>query len=198
MPELAKGADLIADRVEASLDAKRRLLDGPVAEQAAELADAIGDALEAGNKVLLFGNGGSAADAMHLAAEFVGRFKLDRAALPALSLTDNVASITGVGNDYAFDEIFSRGVGAFGQPGDVAIGLSTSGASANVLAGLRTARDGGLLVVGVTGADGGGMDALCDRCLRMPSRDTARVQECYMLVLHAVCELVERRLFARP
>jgi D-sedoheptulose 7-phosphate isomerase len=187
----------IRRRIVESAEAKRALLEDGLVDQVAELADVVTEAMRHGNKVLLFGNGGSAADATHLAAEFVGRYLLDREPLNALSLTDNGSSVSGIGNDYAYDEVFARQVRALGQAGDVAIGLSTSGRSRNVLLGLAEARRGGLRTAAFTGAQGGGLPEVADLCLRMPAHETARIQECYMLVGHTVCELVEAALFER-
>jgi D-sedoheptulose 7-phosphate isomerase len=183
------------ERLRESLTAHEALLGGDMPERVADVAQLIVAALGDGGKVLLFGNGGSAADATHLAAEFVGRFRFDRAPLPALSLSDNGSSVSGIGNDYGYEDVFARQVTALGSPGDVAIGISTSGTSANVVAGLDAARAAGLHTVALTGAGGGDMPAAADRCLRMPSTDTARVQECYLLVGHLMCELVERAMF---
>jgi D-sedoheptulose 7-phosphate isomerase len=149
-----------------------------------------------GGTLLIFGNGGSAADAQHLAAEFTGRYLLDRAALPALALADNTASVTAIANDYGFDQVFARQVRAFGSQGGAAIALSTSGASANVLEGLRSARELGLLTIGVTGVGGAErMRALCDHLHTIPAEQTPQIQEGTMLVLHTICELVEHSLF---
>jgi D-sedoheptulose 7-phosphate isomerase len=152
---------------------------------------------------LLFGNGGSAADATHLAAELVGRYKLERDALPALSLSDNNSSITAIGNDYAYDVTFARQIQAFGREGDVAIGLSTSGRSVNVLRGLQAASELGLQTVAITGAAGPVLEGEAphigegvDLWLAMPTDDTPRIQECTMLVGHTICELVERAVVA--
>jgi D-sedoheptulose 7-phosphate isomerase len=183
------------ERLRESLTAHEALLGGDMPERVADVAQLVVAALGDGGKVLLFGNGGSAADATHLAAEFVGRFRFDRAPLPALSLSDNGSSVSGIGNDYGYEDVFARQVTALGSPGDVAIGISTSGTSANVVAGLDAARAAGLHTVALTGADGGDMPVAADRCLRMPSTDTARVQECYLLVGHLMCELVERAMF---
>ncbi len=150
----------------------------------------------AGGKVLLFGNGGSAADAQHVAGELTGRYLLERAPLPALALADATAGFTAIGNDYGYAEVFARQVRALGRPGDVAVGLSTSGGSANVLAGLRAARDLDLVTVGVTGRGGHRLAELCDHCLAVPADETPQMQEGTMLMLHTVCELVEHELFA--
>ena len=166
---------------------------------AAAVADAARDLAErfaAGGMLLIFGNGGSAADAQHLAAEFTGRYLLDRAPLPALALADNTAAVTAIANDYGFDQVFARQVRAFAGDGGAAIALSTSGASANVLEGLRAARELGLLTIGVTGEGGAErMRALCDHLLTIPAEQTPQIQEGTMLVLHTICELVEHSLF---
>jgi D-sedoheptulose 7-phosphate isomerase len=191
------GATVARARIEESIAAHRALLHGGMPDAIAEVADLIVGSLREGGKVILFGNGGSAADATHLAAEFVGRFRFDRSPLPALSLSDNGSSVSGIGNDYGYSEVFARQLTALGRPGDVAIGISTSGTSANIVAGLRAARAGELSTVCLTGATRGALHAEADHCLRMPSDDTARVQECYLLVGHLVCELVEARMFGR-
>jgi D-sedoheptulose 7-phosphate isomerase len=168
-------------------------------ETAAAIAAAARDLaarFAAGGLLLIFGNGGSAADAQHLAAEFTGRYLLDRAPLPALALADNTASVTAIANDYGFDQVFARQVRAFGSESGAAIALSTSGASANVLEGLRAARELGLLTIGVTGQGGAErMRALCDHLLTIPAEQTPQIQEGTMLVLHTICELVEHSLF---
>jgi D-sedoheptulose 7-phosphate isomerase len=189
---------LVRARIGASIDAKRALLEGELPLRIAAVAECIVESLGDGGKVLLFGNGGSAADATHLAAEFVGRFRFDRAALPALSLTDNASSISAIGNDYAFEEVFARQVAAFGREGDVAVALSTSGTSANVIAGLAAAEEEGLRTVAITGSGGGVLAAAADHPLRMPATDTARVQECSLLVGHVICEIVEAAMFPSP
>jgi D-sedoheptulose 7-phosphate isomerase len=187
---------LVRQRFAESLAAKRALLDDGVVEQVTALAELVSGALRRGGKVIFFGNGGSAADATHLAAELVGRYLLEREPLPALSLTDNASSVSAIGNDYEYDETFARQLRGLGRPGDVAIGLSTSGTSGNVVRGLEAARAGGLHTAAVTGASGGELVAAADLCLCMPAEQTARVQECTMVVGHTLCELVERELFA--
>jgi D-sedoheptulose 7-phosphate isomerase len=197
MLETARETALVRRRFEESVEAKRALLDDRLVEQVTDLAELLAGTLRGGGKALLFGNGGSAADATHLAAELVGRFTLEREPLPALSLTDNAASLSAIANDYAYEDVFARQVRGLGRPGDVAIGFSTSGGSRNVARALEAARDCGLHTAAVTGAAGGDVLRAADLGLRMPGRDTARVQECTMLVGHTVCELVERSLF-RP
>lgn len=196
-------SDLVRRRFAESVETKQDLLaDETLLAGVTELADVLTRALRDGGKALLFGNGGSAADATHLAAELVGRYKLERDALPALSLSDNVSSVTAIGNDYAYDVTFARQIQAFGREGDVAIGLSTSGRSANVLRGLQAAGELGLHTVAVTGAagpelpgEGPHLGEVADLWLAMPTNDTPRVQECTMLVGHTICELVERAVF---
>lgn len=186
------------------MESKQNLLaDETLLAGVTEVAGRLTDTLRDGGKALLFGNGGSAADATHLAAELVGRYKLERDALPALSLSDNVSSVTAIGNDYAYDVTFARQVQAFGREGDVAIGLSTSGRSVNVLRGLEAAAELGLHTVAITGAAGQQLSGeaphlgrTADLWLAMPTADTPRVQECTMLIGHTICELVERSLAA--
>jgi D-sedoheptulose 7-phosphate isomerase len=168
-------------------------------EQLAAAVDGCASALAArlaeGGTLLVFGNGGSAADAQHVAAEFTGRYLLERPPLPAVALSENAAAVTAIGNDYGFDQVFARQVRAYAGNGGAAIALSTSGSSPNVLEGLRAAREAGLLAVGVTGPRGELMRELCDHLLVIPADDTPQIQEGTMLVLHTVCELVEQRLF---
>jgi D-sedoheptulose 7-phosphate isomerase len=160
-----------------------------------EAASALAACLAAGGKVLLFGNGGSAADAQHLAAEFVGRFVRERRALPAIAFTTDSSILTAVGNDYGFDRVFARQIEAFGSPGDVAIGITTSGNSPNVIIALKAARASGLKTVGLAGRDGGALKALVDFPIIVPSSITARIQECHLAIEHLLCELVEEEMF---
>ena len=155
-------------------------------------------ALKAGNKILIFGNGGSAADAQHIAAEFVNRFMIERPPLPAIALTTDTSVITSVGNDYDFSEIFSKQIRALGQPGDVAWGISTSGNSPNVINGLETAKKMGLITFAFTGGDGGAIGQIADLLLNVSSNSTARVQETHITASHAICELVDIKLFQKP
>jgi len=168
----------------------------------AAIADRIARCFRAGGKVLLAGNGGSAADAQHIAAEFLSRFKLDRNPLPAIALTTDSSVLTAIGNDYGFSEVFERQMRGLGRAGDGFIALSTSGRSANVLAALGAARELGLVNIGFTGSDGGGMSELCDFTVAAPSADTALIQQIHLVAAHVVCLLVERDLFggaqARP
>jgi D-sedoheptulose 7-phosphate isomerase len=156
-----------------------------------EVIDLVVTALARGNLVFFFGNGGSAADSQHLAAELVGRFVGERRPLPALALTTDTSILTSVGNDYGFDQIFLRQIQALGRPGDVAIGLSTSGNSPNVLQAIEAARAGGLVTVGLTGRGGGRLAELAHHCLRVPSDDTARIQESHITIGHLICQGVD-------
>ena len=156
--------------------------------------DVLFQAFMAGGKLLVFGNGGSSADAQHFAAELVGRFGGERRALPAIALTTNQALLTAWSNDYSFDDVFARQIDALGAPGDVAFGISTSGKSANVLNALERSRAHGLRTIGLTGADGSAMTALCDVLLAVPLTTTARIQEVHLVTYHAICAAVEARL----
>jgi D-sedoheptulose 7-phosphate isomerase len=191
-----EAAELAADRIRASLAAKERLLDPePLAEIAAAAAE-IGRTLREGGKLLIFGNGGSAADAQHIAGEFVGRFLAERRALPAIALNVNTSVLTALANDYSFEGVFARQIEALGEPGDAALGISTSGNSANVVAGLRTARERGLRTLALTGRSGGAMREMVDACVRIPADETPRVQEGHILVAHILCEIAEREIVA--
>ncbi len=148
--------------------------------------------LKGGGKLLLFGNGGSAADAQHVAAEFVGRFQRERAAIAAIALTTDTSILTSIGNDYAFDRVFARQIEALGRPGDVACGISTSGGSPNVVAALAAARALGLQTIALTGRDGGAVGRAAAIHVNVPSNNTARVQEVHRTLLHVMCDLVER------
>jgi D-sedoheptulose 7-phosphate isomerase len=156
---------------------------------------AIADALRSGHKILIMGNGGSAADAQHFAAELVGRFLLERKALPAIALTTDTSILTAVGNDYGFDEIFKRQVEALAQPGDVVIGISTSGKSNNVFHALTAANKVGCKTIGLLGRDGGNIAGLCDIDLTVPIQYTPYIQGAHGAVIHIVCDLVEKELF---
>ncbi len=184
-------APLIARELEDSIQVKRRVLD----EQLSTLADIVellAQTLQAGYKVVLFGNGGSAADSQHIAAELVSRFRRERQALPAIALTTDTSILTSIANDYSFENVFSRQIEALGQPGDVAIGISTSGNSPNVLKGVSAAKQKGMTTVGLTGESGGQLKDCVDICFRVPSQSTPRIQEVHITVAHAICELVEQ------
>src|SRR5215469_5022544 len=186
----------VGDSIQASITVKRRLLsDAGLVLTVAKVSEVLVEALEEGNKVLLFGNGGSAADAQHIAAELVGRFAFDRPALPALALSVNSSCVTAIGNDYGFDRVFSRQLEALARLGDVAIGISTSGNSANVLLALSVAKKMGLHTVALTGSSGGKLKGNVEYCISVPSDETPRIQECHVLIGHVISELVEREIF---
>ncbi|MFO7693629.1 MAG: SIS domain-containing protein [Vicinamibacterales bacterium] len=163
---------------------------------AAAAAEAMVAGLRGGGRILACGNGGSAADAQHFAAELVGRFERERAALAAIALTTDTSIMTAVANDYDFARVFARQVEALGRPGDVLLGISTSGASANVLAAFEAAKAAGVTTVALTGRDGGRVGAAADIHVNVPAASTARVQEVHRTLLHAVCALIERELYA--
>src|SRR3954453_12233824 len=155
---------------------------------------ALSDALQAGHKVLVFGNGGSAADAQHVAAELVGRFQKERAAMAGLALTVDTSALTAIANDYSFKQVFARQIEALGQPGDVALGISTSGESPNVVSALQVARERGLKTIALTGRDGGRVGAAAEIHVNVPDQNTARVQEVHRTLLHVMCEVIENGL----
>ncbi len=163
----------------------------------AEMVERAAAALARGGKILLFGNGGSAADAQHLAGELVHRLNRRRQALPAMALTGNLSAITAIANDDSFADVFARQLEAWAQPGDIVIGISTSGRSENVLRGLRRARSRGAFTIGWTGARGGGLARSADLLLEFPSSDTQRIQEAYLVVGHIFCDLLEERVMTR-
>jgi len=186
----------VSASIEASIATKRALLsNADLLSTIATSADLVVAAFKAGNKVILFGNGGSAADSQHIAAEFVGRFAFDRPALPALALSVNTSCVTAIGNDYGFDQVFSRQLEALARPGDVAIGISTSGNSPNVLGGIATANRLALRTVAWTGCTGGKLKHAAEYCICVPSNETPRIQECHILVGHIVAEIVEQEIF---
>jgi D-sedoheptulose 7-phosphate isomerase len=152
-------------------------------------------ALRQGNKILFAGNGGSAADAQHLAGELISRFHYDRPGLPAFSLSTDTSVLTAIGNDYGYENLFARQLEAVGNAGDVFIGISTSGRSPNIIKALQVARAKGVLTVGLTGHGGGQMPALCDHCLRVPSDSTPRIQEGHIAIGHTICLLIEQQIF---
>jgi D-sedoheptulose 7-phosphate isomerase len=160
-----------------------------------EVSEAMSGALVAGHKVLFFGNGGSAADAQHLAAELAGRFLADRRSLPGIALTTNTSALTAIGNDYSFEDVFARQVEGLGAAGDIAFGISTSGNSKNVLRAMEVAARKRMTTVGLSGR-GGKLAAICDHCICIPSDQTPRIQEAQILTGHILCEIVERQLFS--
>ena len=179
-----------------SIEAKRRCLNKNH-ESLIRAATVIVEAFNNESKLMIFGNGGSAADAQHIAAEFVNKFMIERPPLPAMALTTDTSILTSVGNDYNFDDIFSKQIKALGMEGDVAWGISTSGEAANVLAGLRVARNRGLRTIGMTGSGAGKMAEFTQVLLRVDAENTARIQECHITMAHIICELVDYQLFQR-
>ena len=187
--------DLVRDRIHASINVKQTLLadvafQGLVAQAAVQIVNA----LRAGGKVLFCGNGGSAADAQHLAAEFTGRYLKERRALPALALHANTSSLTAIGNDYGYELVFARELSAHARPKDVLLALTTSGNSPNILRAIDVARQRQVSVIGLSGESGGQMRSLCDICLCVPCKSTPRIQEMHITIGHAICEILEVRL----
>ena len=187
---------LVRLRLEESARLKQRLATLHVPEVAAAAA-AFADTIERGGTVLLCGNGGSAADAQHLAAELTGRFVHDRRALPGIALTTDSSALTAIANDYGYEHVFERQVRALGRPGDLLVAISTSGRSASVLRAVEAAREGGLRTLGLTGGDGGDLASAADLAVVVPATATARIQEAHITVGHIACEVVEQRLFDR-
>jgi D-sedoheptulose 7-phosphate isomerase len=194
-PITVEAAGRIDRLIDASIAVKQQLR--KLTPLMATVAQKFVEALAGGHKLLLFGNGGSAADAQHLAAEFVGRFLIERRPLPALALTVNTSCLTAIGNDYGYDVVFARQVEALGQPGDIAVGISTSGNSKSVLEGIRTARRLGLLTVGLTGQSGGKLKQEAELCFCAPSDETPRIQEAHILIGHILCQLAEDGVIRR-
>lgn len=185
---------------------KRQLLEGieikraaarDCAPDVAKAAETIAKALGAGNKLLVCGNGGSAADSQHIAAELVGRFEMERRALPAIALSTDTSILTAVSNDYSFEKVFARQVEAHGTKGDVLFAISTSGNSGNVLEAVAAGRKRGMRIISMTGISGGKLRALSDICIKVPSDKTPRIQEVHIAIGHIICELVEKELFGK-
>lgn len=180
----------IKKMVEESINTKRLLFEGQI-ENIEQAACEMTRALRAGGKVLIFGNGGSASDSQHIAAELVGRFKRERRPLAAVALTANTSILSAIANDYGYESVFSRQLEALGKKGDVALGISTSGRSKNVIMAIRKAGSIGMKTIGLTGSGGGKLRRECDICITVPSADTARIQESHAMVGHILCELIE-------
>ena len=188
--------DKIKKIIKASIDTKQSVLQNEGLLKTIEASiDVIVNAFRNGNRVYFCGNGGSAADAQHLAAEFSGRFYTNRKALPAEALHCNTSYLTAVANDYGFDEIYSRLIDGIGEAGDVLVGLSTSGTSANIIKAFETAKKKEMITIGFTGKSGGNMKPLCDHLVNIPSTDTPRIQESHIMVGHIICQLVEEKYF---
>ena len=190
--------DAILREINDSISVKQKMLDDPALVTAiAQVADACIDAYRQGSRVLLAGNGGSAADAQHIAAEFVSRYAFDRPGLASIAFTTDTSMLTAIGNDYGYEQIFCRQLEANGRRGDIFIGISTSGNSPNVINALQRAQELDIVTVGLTGQGGARMEALCDYCLRVPSMSTPRIQESHIMLGHIICGMVERALFDR-
>ena len=188
--------DKIKKIIKASIDTKQSVLQNEGLLKTIEASvDVIVNAFRNGNRVYFCGNGGSAADAQHLAAEFSGRFYTDRKALPAEALHCNTSYLTAVANDYGYDEIYSRLIDGIGEGGDVLVGLSTSGNSPNILKAFNTAKKKEMITIGLTGKSGGEMRTFCDHLINIPSTDTPRIQESHIMVGHIICQLVEEKYF---
>jgi D-sedoheptulose 7-phosphate isomerase len=185
-----KEESLALSSIQKSIETKKRLSKESL-NDIIEMAHIISTALHQGRKVVFFGNGGSAADAQHISAELVGKFKRVRPPLRALALTTNTSILTAIGNDFSFDEIFSRQIQATLERGDVAVGISTSGRSKNVILGVQEAAKIGAKTIALTGGDGGALAPLCDHKVIVPSSDTQRIQECHIMIGHVVCELID-------
>jgi D-sedoheptulose 7-phosphate isomerase len=186
----------IQESILQSIETKQKILnDGYLISTIRDVAETCQEAFCGGNKVLFCGNGGSAADAQHLAAEFSGRFYYDRQPLPSEALHVNTSFITAVANDYSFDEVYARMLQGIGRTGDILIALSTSGNSKNIIRALEVARELGIITVGMTGESGGKMREWCDFLINVPSTDTPRIQECHIMIGHILCELVESAIF---
>ncbi len=188
--------DLIIKKIKESIEVKENLLrNKELLRDIESCAESIINSYTNGGKVFFCGNGGSAADSQHITAELVSRFYLERKALAAEALTVNTSTITAISNDYRYDDIFARQVEANGKKGDVLIGLSTSGNSANVVIAMKTAKKMGMITIGFTGEKDGPISEICDICLKVPSTDTPRIQEAHILIGHIMCEIIERRMF---
>lgn len=185
----------IAGQIQDSIDLKRLLLAPAIEEKIEKIAEIVSTAYQKGNKVILCGNGGSAADAMHMEGELVGRFRMERKPLPAMAIVSAPVTTTAIGNDYGYDNIFSRQIEAHGKPGDVLFVISTSGNSPNTIAAIASANKAGMASVGLLGKTGGQIKDLVDVALVIPSEDIPRIQECHMLIGHIVCDYVEQKLF---
>ena len=189
--------DRMSSHIQRSIDAKSAILnDAEFLAQVEQAAELCADALRNGKKILFAGNGGSASDAQHLSAELVGRYKFDRASLAAIALTTDTSALTAIGNDYGYDEVFSRQVSGLGQEGDVLVAISTSGNSANILKACDVAEEKGLKIIGMSGAKGK-LKEQSDICLAVPAPETATIQEAHIMLGHIICDGIEQLLFPR-
>ncbi|VAX24642.1 Phosphoheptose isomerase 1 [hydrothermal vent metagenome] len=192
MRETCKLKDKITEGIKESAALKLRMLDDGLTDSIAEISSAIIKTIQSGGKILLAGNGGSAADAQHIAAEFVGRYLADRAPIAAIALTTDTSTLTSISNDFGYEKVFSRQLEALSKPGDVFWAISTSGQSGNLVESLKTAKGTGVITVCLLGKDGGPMKDLADIAIVVPSNDTPRIQEAHIMIAHLVCEMVEK------
>lgn len=190
--------EYISNQVKKSIDVKQKILNSQeLMDLVQEVALRCVEIYKIGNKTLIAGNGGSAADAQHIAGEFVSRFYFDRPGLASMALTTDTSIMTAIGNDYGYEKLFSRQVQANGVQGDMFIGISTSGNSANVIEALKECKNKGIITVGLTGEKGGKMAEMCDFCIKVPSNETPRVQEAHILIGHTICAVVEEAIFGK-
>lgn len=188
----------IRDQIMKSFEIKKAILENSeLMNLVEEVAKKAIEVYKNGNKTLLAGNGGSAADAQHIAGEFVSRFYFDRPGIPSIALTTDTSILTAIGNDYGYEKLFARQVQALGVEGDMFIGISTSGNSANVIEALKVCKEKGIITVGLTGANGGKMAEYCDYCIKVPSTETPRIQESHIMIGHIICSVVEEELFGK-
>ena len=190
-------SSFVKEQIEASAQVKLKMAESEVVESILRAAEYVIDALQSGGKVLLCGNGGSAADSQHIAAELVGRYKLNRKGLAAIALTTDSSILTSVGNDYGYHDVFRRQVEALGKRGDVLIGITTSGSSKNVILAMKEAKEKGMITIGLVGEKKETMKNLADVIISVPSDETPRIQEAHILVGHIICELVEKFFFEK-
>lgn len=185
----------ITDQIEETIEIKKNLLSHSFLSNLKDVCDVCVESIRNGGRVLIAGNGGSAADAQHIAGELVSRFYFDRPALPAMALTTDTSILTAIGNDYGYEDVFSRQIEGNGKEQDVFIGISTSGNSPNILKAIRTSQSMKIVTVGMTGESGGLMGNECDYCIKVPSQETPRIQESHILVGHILCSIIERSFF---
>jgi len=190
--------EFIINQIKESYEIKKAILeDRKLLDLIAEIGEVLVSVYNNGNKLLIAGNGGSAADAQHIAGELVSKFYFDRPALPAIALTTDTSIITAIGNDYGYEKLFSRQIEANGVKGDVFLGISTSGNSANIIEGLKVAKEKGIMTIGLTGKTGGKMKDFCDYCICVPSNETPRIQEAHILIGHILCSIIEEAIFGK-
>jgi D-sedoheptulose 7-phosphate isomerase len=190
--------EFIKNQIKTSYEIKQKIYeDKELINLIVEVGNKLIEIYKSGNKLLIAGNGGSAADAQHIAGELVSKFYFDRPALPAIAITTDTSIITAIGNDYGYEKLFSRQIEANGVKGDAFLGMSTSGNSKNIIEGLKVAKEKGLLTIGLTGESGGKMKELCDYCICVPSNETPRIQEAHILIGHILCSVIEEEIFGK-